>query len=291
MERSIVHIADGQVSLFDFGGQLEYTVTHQFFLSNKVIYILPVFNIIVFIDIIQLVVYIVCYDLSSSPNEQRRQIDSWLSYLNSLLCHNATNQGNSTAQPEWKVIIAGTRSDIKDAKTVNLKSTDAFRNKFPSLPLHESVFHFNTVQDLKSVKLLFNEIVNQCDQIMNAHSIYLPTHFTMLKKDISTCSSPSCSIIDLSSLPSQWQENPQLTNQALQHLHSIGEIVMFGKHKICTNPQVISNLMAKFICPVEVRTKMLVGDDTPVSLLKKSDMQTILQVRDSRYSVFPYNSS
>lgn len=33
---SIVKMANGKVSVFDFGGQLEYTVTHQFFLSSKV---------------------------------------------------------------------------------------------------------------------------------------------------------------------------------------------------------------------------------------------------------------
>lgn len=26
----------GQISVWDFGGQMEYTVTHQFFLSNEV---------------------------------------------------------------------------------------------------------------------------------------------------------------------------------------------------------------------------------------------------------------
>lgn len=31
-----MRMANGKVKLFDFGGQIEYAVTHQFFLSNKV---------------------------------------------------------------------------------------------------------------------------------------------------------------------------------------------------------------------------------------------------------------
>lgn len=40
IEYSTLNISDGsQVSVWDFAGQLEYTVTHQYFLSSKVCFL------------------------------------------------------------------------------------------------------------------------------------------------------------------------------------------------------------------------------------------------------------
>ncbi len=36
VECSNIRLANGEISVWDFGGQLEYTVTHQFFLSAEV---------------------------------------------------------------------------------------------------------------------------------------------------------------------------------------------------------------------------------------------------------------
>jgi hypothetical protein len=36
VDLSIMRIANGEVSIWDFGGQLEYTVTHQLLLSSEV---------------------------------------------------------------------------------------------------------------------------------------------------------------------------------------------------------------------------------------------------------------
>lgn len=232
-----------------------------------------------------MVLYIVCFDLAAPPDEQRRQIESWLSYLNSLLCHNnsirLSNQKDGSVS-EWKIIIAGTRSDQKHPQTTLLQSTSPFQQKFLSLPLHDTMFYFSTFHDPKSVKVIFKEIVQQCKLIMDHHSKLLPTFYTTVKNNISASSSSSNYIIDMLSILPKSKENVELTNQALQHLHAIGEIVMFGKDKVCTNPEVISKLMAKFISPAEVRTKLLWEDHKCVSLLKKHDMQMILQVKDSR---------
>lgn len=37
---SILQLAQGEISVWDFAGQLQYTVTHQFFLSVEVIIII-----------------------------------------------------------------------------------------------------------------------------------------------------------------------------------------------------------------------------------------------------------
>lgn len=228
-----------------------------------------------------MVIYVICFDLSASPDEQTLQIDSWLSYLNSLLCRE-TNISPHHSNAKWKVMIAGTRADKQHPHTILLTSTLSFQQLFPAIPFHDNIYRFSTLHDPKSVKALYKAIVDQCNQIMDAHSNYLPTFYKMLKEDISLHSSPTDSVIAMSSLPTRWKENPEFTNQALQHLHSIGEIVMFGDDKICTNPEVLSKLMAKFISPREVQAKLL-GDRARLFLLKKEDMQAILEVKDTRY--------
>lgn len=225
-----------------------------------------------------MVIYVVCFDLSAPPDDQRRQIDAWLSYLNSLVCHNTSNSQPNTA---WKVIIAGTRADKKHPHSINLQSTLPFQQRFPCMPLHDTIFYFSTLHDSKSVKALYQSIENHCNQIMNLHSKYLPNFYKELKNDISSLSSPANPIVEVSLLPSRWKENPEYTNQSLQHLHAIGEIVMFGDNKICTNPEVLSKLMAKFISPAEVKAKLL-GDRVGVFLLKKTDVKAVLEVRDAR---------
>jgi hypothetical protein len=70
--------------------------------------------------------------------------------------------------------------------------------------------------------------------------------------------------------------------RALKHLHAIGQIVLFGDQKICTKPSVISQLMAKFISPTEVRNGLfLKSDKDPVNLLTKTNIDCILGLNKS----------
>lgn len=188
----------------------------------------------------------------------------------------------SKQQPKWKVIIAGTRADKQHPQTISLKSTQSFQQKFPSLPLTNQIFHFSALHNPKSVKALFEEIVNQCDSIMNSHTKLIPTYYAALNKNISSLGEKD-PIINISSLPKKWKDSPEMTQRALHHLHSIGEIVIFGKDRICTRPEIISNLLAKFISPVEVRAKLLWNNAERVNLMRREDMETILEVKDSRF--------
>lgn len=53
--------------------------------------------------------YIVCFDLAASLEDQYKQIQMWLQYLYSILC----NHSNTVSQEStWKVIIVGTRADL-----------------------------------------------------------------------------------------------------------------------------------------------------------------------------------
>src|SRR5271163_1404170 len=40
IECSVLNVEDTPVSVWDFAGQLEYTVTHQYFLSSKVLFLI-----------------------------------------------------------------------------------------------------------------------------------------------------------------------------------------------------------------------------------------------------------
>lgn len=225
-----------------------------------------------------MVLYLVCFDLSAHPDDQRRQIDSWLSYLNSLLVSN-------DHKAAWKVIIVGTRADKQHPLTIKLQSTFPFQQLFPSMPLHDSIFYTSTLHDTKSIKHLFQTIEDECNQIMNNHAKYLPNYYKELRNDITSLSSPTSPFLEVSSLQSKWKESIEYTKEALQHLHAIGEIVMFGNNKIFTNPEVLSKLMAKFISPAEVKAKLL-GDRARVFLLKSADIKALLEVRDTRLHYF-----
>jgi hypothetical protein len=80
--------------------------------------------------------------------------------------------------------------------------------------------------------------------------------------------------------------------RALDHLHAIGEIVLFREGRICTNPSSISHLMAKFISPEQVRNDLLWDYENQVVLLSKTDINSVLGVNklgNTRYSssLFP----
>lgn len=69
--------------------------------------------------------YVVCIDLGASPEEQCKQIQMWLQYLHSILCNHINK---APIEPQWKVIIVGTRADLALPTTLeHMKSTKAYQ--------------------------------------------------------------------------------------------------------------------------------------------------------------------
>jgi hypothetical protein len=235
--------------------------------------------------------YVLCIDLAAAMNEQRKQILSWLQYLHSILCnHNTTysdsnsNNNTLTSESKWKVIIVGTRSDLQQPSTVGrLTNTTPYQLKFPAIPLIDKLFHISTFDDPSSVELLLAEIQHQCATLLDQHCKMIPNSYKVLLHEVTAINSPnniiSIPLFKETSSNKQWKQNPDLMMRALRHLHAIGRIVLFGDQRICTNPSSISQLMAKFICPMEVRDSLLCqSDEEQVNLLTKTDISSILGV-------------
>lgn len=120
---------------------------------------------------------------------------------------------------------------------------------------------------------------------MNEHMNLIPRSYQQLLKDISSVQSSS-SILLVSSIQllpnTRWKDNVDLMKRGLTHLHSIGEIVLFGEDKICNRPEEVSRLMAKFISPTEVRNVLLCSDEDRVNILPTSNVSEILEVSINR---------
>jgi hypothetical protein len=242
--------------------------------------------------------YILCIDLAAPMAEQRKQILSWLQYLYSILCNHNAGYNNSSSNntlavdSKWKVIIVGTRSDLQQPSVGRLTSTTSYQLKFPAIPLVNKLFHISTLHDPLSVNLLLTEIQLQCATLLDLHCKMIPNSYKVLLHEVTAIESQN-NIISITSFQefspnNQWKKNPDLLMRALRHLHAIGRIVLFGDKRICTNPSAISQLMAKFISPMEVRDLLLCqSDDEQVNLLTKTDIACILGV-NTRCTVVGY---
>lgn len=223
----------------------------------------------------------VCFDLSASLNEQRRQISTWLQYLNSLL---SINNNTSATSPSCSIMLVGTKADKKGDKKVT-NSTRPYQHAFPSLHFIDKVHHISTLHNHTSTLNLIADIEKQCSQIMNEHANMIPQSYQQLLRDITSIesSSPILPVSVIQSLPNtQWNNKPDLMRQGLTHLHSIGEIVLFGEDKICKRSEEISLLMAKFISPCVVRNDLLCSEEDQVNILTTSRISKILQVNVNR---------
>lgn len=241
----------------------------------------------IFCDVAKLALYVVCFDLSASVNEQRRQISTWLHYLNSLL---QLKETPSSSILPTSIILVGTKADKMAEKQVIINNTEVYQQSFPSLHFLDKVHYISTLYDPTSARNLIVDIENQCANIMNEHAKDIPRSYRQLLKDITSMqfSNPLIPISSIQSLPNtKWSDDLELMKRGLAHLHSIGEIVMFGDEMICTKPQDVSRLLAKFISPAEVRNALLFSEEEQVSILSHESISNILRVHSNRYLYKP----
>lgn len=228
-----------------------------------------------------MVLYVVCYDLSASLNEQRRQIHTWLRYLNSLLCtHDMGKDAESFdhTDAKWRVIVAGMKADLQKGSPIT--STAAWQRNFPAIPIQDEIYQVSTLTDEATAKDLFSAMESQCQQIMDLCNRLIPKSYRELLNVIREIKT-STNIIhteEIKRVHKRWESDPKLVERAMRHLHDVGEIVMFTGGRVCTRPSAISRIMAKFISPEEVRNSLLVDEENEVTLLTKTDIDTILGV-------------
>ncbi len=73
--------------------------------------------------------YLVCFDLTVSPQEQREQVFYWLQFLNSAEYNNSSS---------WRVIVVGLKSDMQTESVFSLDSLQSWKIQMPNLPLYQN---------------------------------------------------------------------------------------------------------------------------------------------------------
>jgi hypothetical protein len=226
-------------------------------------------------------VYLACFDLAENSQSQITQITYWLDFLHSILGSSA--QSNS----KWKVILVGTRADCHNSKQPYLSPdlTQKWQKIWPHLPLHDKMF-FTSKHDTSSFSRLLELVKHESQALMSTMKV--PKSFLFILKTIQTLQKAENhynSITHIRDLPIHYTKGKNLM-PALQYLHAIGSIVLVGD-LICTDPSVISRVMANFISPESVQQTLPHVRHKRVEILSSDQVGKILMMEEynPKYSV------
>ncbi len=255
-----------------------------------------------------MVVYLVCFDLSATPADQRSQILYWLQFLHSSIpalsqSHTSPNNNNNSKDNytspndnrNWRVMIVGLKSDLMRDTTFTTDTVHSWQSQMPNLPLFlQKLFHVSSLHTKQSVQDLLSSIELVCSQIFSKHTIVIPRSFRKLLHSIhnidtqSPSSPPILSIQELHEQLKGGHNNMDISTftQAIKYLHMIGQVVFLQNGMVCRLPTMIPKLLSKFISPVEVRDRLLAEDSDVVQILTQKQIGCVLQINsfcDARY--------
>ncbi len=258
-----------------------------------------------------MVVYLVCFDLSETPAEQRSQILYWLQFLHSSIPNlsqshttannNSNNNNNDSTKSNvidtstsdnrnWRVMIVGLKSDLMRETTFTTETIQSWQSQMLNLPLFQQhLFRVSSLQVKQSVQDLLSSIELVCDQIFSKHTVLIPRSFRKLLhsiNDINTHSPNSPPILPIQQLHEQLKEEHgnmdfSTFSRAIKYLHTIGQIVFLQNGMVCRSPTMIPKLLSKFISPVEVRDRLLSEDSSVVQILTQKQIGCVLQINSS----------
>lgn len=234
---------------------------------------------------LQLIIYLVCFDLAENIQTQIAQIKYWLDYLHSLLSH---SQQDYNSKEKWRVVLVGTRAD----KSPNLKSViepdtiSKWQATWSSLPLHHKIF-ITSQTNTASIENLLGFLKVNCDDIMSKFSRRVPkaylTLLQELKHRVQHKRHPFINIKDFNN--STVKQEDQLLG--LGYLHAVGDIVMLADGLVCTDPKYISLLMSNFISPEAVQMNLPHITSKKVEILTSEQVGKVLLLKenDSEYGL------
>eukprot|EP00026_Physarum_polycephalum_P000711 Phypoly_transcript_00712.p1 GENE.Phypoly_transcript_00712~~Phypoly_transcript_00712.p1 ORF type:complete len:920 (-),score=65.02 Phypoly_transcript_00712:1306-4065(-) len=262
---NLISLAQGEISVWDFGGQLEYICTHQFFLS------------------IEMVAYLVCFDLSQPPADQFAHLRMWLRFLNSALP--LRNDYKYSTQAKWVVILVGLKQDVQDLQSplhmLEHEDVTSWATQYPRLPIFPKLFLVSSKKSIDSVNQLLNTVQQECDRIFNQHATLIPTSYRSLLHNLQGTESP----IHLTELFTKYHgmDIKQFT-VALQYLHCIGRLVFLQKSSLVyVDPQVAPKVASQFVSPDHVRRKLL--GEKNVQILAEDQVGYLLNIDKSSNSL------
>jgi hypothetical protein len=215
-----------------------------------------------------MVVYIICYDLSASPEQQNEQLSYWFDFLHSSL------SGSTECKSKWQVLIVGTKIDLcrPEHLIVNVSNWQA---QWPNLPIYKQHFAVSS-HKMNGVQELLKGLKQVCNMIFKQHTLLIPRTYKVFAESIKSIPLDCCTMPMSQLKAAHWVGQDNQFSVAVKYLHSIGRIIVLGGALVCTAPQIIPKITAEFISPVEVRSKLLVNNG--VELLTEQQISVLLRV-------------
>ncbi len=239
-------------------------------------------------------IYLLCFDLSTTVQEQRDQISYWLKFLQSSIT--TLPQSHSTtgsSDKNWSVIVVGLKDDAKEETAVTASSIQSWQSQMVDLPLFNNFFEVSSHQAPQSVRDLLASISLICSQIFDQHTAVIPNSYRKLLQsiksihtsDLHTSSHPDLPLLVPfkllhSLIKGECDMDLQSFKHALHHFHAIGQIVFLQNELVCPTPAIIPKLLAKFVSPAEVQN-LLLTQNSDVQILTQQQIGFILQVHSN----------
>lgn len=231
-----------------------------------------------------MVTYLVCFDLAASLQEQMDQVRYWMDFLNSSLPIPA--RSTSEADEKWTIILVGLRSDLlaKGSSMLQQKHLNAWRRKWPRLPIFSHMFMVSSIASVESVNCLLESVRMQCDKLFSKHCVLIPTSY---RRILTSIQSPTDNVNDINGSLLKKDELFQLHSfgmdassfeVVLQYLHAIGRIVLLSNEIVCTNASMVPQIAAKFVSPEEVRMELLKKETESVEILAEEEVGCLLGI-------------
>jgi hypothetical protein len=228
-----------------------------------------------------MVVYLLCYSLEASPEEQCRQIAFWLEYLNSALPLSRNSPSARTSK--WNIMIVGLRSDMmhKSPSLVS-SSVSSWQYKYKKLPLYTNeLFEISSTTSKDSVKHLLQAVQAVCTQIFQHHAVRIPSWYQKLLTSIRAVPQDKSfsSVASIHELVQESCKTDRLAvERALRYFHTTGHVVLLDREVVCVHPVQVPKIAAKFISPEEIRAKLKRQRDW--MFLNEADITYILLINE-----------
>lgn len=226
-------------------------------------------------------VVLLCYDLAKPVSDQIKQILYWLGFLNSAL---PLPSPSATPSTNWLVVLVGLRADLQNPlDDPNAKIQPQYiltwQRKWKRLPLFRTLFNISSITAIQGVYELLGILEPECKRIMDQHAMKIPPSYLQILEMIQNRNNQQV-LIHKDDLHKQFEAliTAEGFTIMLKYFHAIGHIVLTKEGLVCTNPQLISKIVANFISPMEIRARLLKRDEEKVQVLEEDDIGDLLSI-------------
>lgn len=207
---------------------------------------------------------------------QREQVTYWLNFLNSSLPLPPPPLPENNS---WHILLVGLQADHPASTMLKTNYLTTWQEQWRSLPLYPSeLFHVSALKSEASVQHLLDVAEIICDKVFQHHAVHIPESYSQvlerIKSNVQTelCQEDECYAMYGEGVD-MW-----VFSSMLQYFHQIGQIVWLKGGLVCTDPQQIPKIAAKFISPEEVQARLLNREDENVQILSTDDVGYILNI-------------